>query len=432
MMKTKHFLLTFCFLLLLIGCKSKEENITALPYDPPGATITTDKEISLQHKRTISFTATGIFVSNEFPGARLNDFYQLNDTTYTAVIEPENAPINDSPWYSFKIWSKQNQNITLNLTYKNGTHRYKPKLSYDGKEWQLLDTLKVSVDTTINQASLSLEITKDTLWISAQELITSSTYENWINQLSKKEFFRNDIIGSSSQGKPLTKLEIGDSANKNFLFIIGRNHPPEVTGYFALKSFVEIIASDSAIAKEFRKNFTTVIIPLVNPDGVDNGHWRHNYKGVDLNRDWVEFNQPEPRVVKSEVEKINSSGGKINYFIDFHSTEKDVFYILSLESLLTDEIETERLEKRKYAYYLVDEWLKNLQSSLPSYQVNIIDTLSSPTSPTSDRWIMREFDIPGMTYEVGDETERELIKVVAEAASTELMKLLLKKLRYYL
>ncbi|MGB5289744.1 MAG: M14 family zinc carboxypeptidase [Ignavibacteriaceae bacterium] len=424
----KKFLLIVLFIFpILFSCKSKEEKVTALPYDPPGATITTDKEISLQHQRIISFSNTGVFVSNEFSGARLNDFYKVNDTTYTAVIEPENAPINDSPWYSFKIWSKSDQNITLNLTYKDGTHRYKPKVSYDGKSWQLLDTNKVFIDTTINVATLKLNVTKDTLWISAQELITSKFYVDWISQLLKKEFVRKGIIGSSSQGKSLHKLEIGKEGNSNFVVIIGRNHPPEVTGFFALKSFVETIAGGSEIAKEFRENFTTVVIPLVNPDGVDNGHWRHNYKGVDLNRDWVEFNQPEPRAVKNEVERIIGNGGKIIFFIDFHSTQQDVFYIFSMESLISDDISAVRFEKRKYAYDLVEKWLTNLQSKLPDYKVNIVDTLSSPTSPTSDRWLMREFDVPSLTYEVGDETNRELVDQVAYTASIELMKLLLKK-----
>ena len=117
---------------LLTNCSAPEKTITGIYYDPPGATITTDKEINIQHYRTISFSKSGLFVSNEFEGARLNDFYQVNDSTYNAVIEPENAPINDSPWYSFKIWSKQKQFIRLNLTYKDGTHRYKPKISYDG------------------------------------------------------------------------------------------------------------------------------------------------------------------------------------------------------------------------------------------------------------------------------------------------------------
>jgi len=132
-------------LLIVFGCESNEDKITKLPYDPEGATITTDKEIFPQHYRTISFNNTGVFVSNEFEGARLNDFYQVNDSTYTAVIIPENAPINNSAWYSFKIWAGDEQTIKLNLDYIDGYHRYRPKVSSDGINWSLLDTNLVEI-----------------------------------------------------------------------------------------------------------------------------------------------------------------------------------------------------------------------------------------------------------------------------------------------
>ena len=418
----------FAALIFISACSTQKETVTPIYYDPPGATVTTDKQITYQHYRTISFSNSGIFVSNEFEGARLNDFYQVDESTYTAVIEPENAPINDSPWYSFKIWSDKEKKIKLNLTYKDGTHRYKPKMSYDGINWQLYDTTLVKIDTVNNLAEITLKVNSDTLWISAQELITSSVYKKWIDEISKNDFVRNDVIGNSADGRDIYKVEIGKPQNKSYVVIIGRNHPPEVTGFFALKNFVETIAGDTETANEFRNHFTTVVIPLVNADGVDYGHWRHNARGVDLNRDWVEFNQPEPRTVKNEVEKILSNpGNKINFFIDFHSTQKDIFYIFSIESLMDENLNEDRISKRIEDHNYISDWLKNLQAKLPEYNVNIIDSLSKSTSPTSDRWIMREYHVPGLTYETGDETDRELIKKVSAKAAEELMRLLLKK-----
>ena len=129
-------------IVLSSACKTEQE-IKGIYYDPAGATITTDKEISPQHKRTIFFSNSGVCASNEFEGARLNDFYQTNDSVYTAVIEPENAPINNSAWYSFKLWSGKEQPIYFNLHYKNGSHRYVPKLSYDGINWDVFDSTKM-------------------------------------------------------------------------------------------------------------------------------------------------------------------------------------------------------------------------------------------------------------------------------------------------
>lgn len=423
MLKFASFLFSFLILLSFFSCSSSEETITSLPYDPPGATITTDKEIFPQYYRTISFSSSGVCVSNEFEGARLNDFYQVDESTYTAVILPENIPINDSPWYSFKIWSSNEQNIKLNITYKDGTHRYKPKISHDGKHWKLYDSTKVSVDTTHNIAILDLKLKTDTLWISAQEVVTSKVYKNWLDKLSQSDFANYTLAGNSSLGIPIYKLTIKENENSDYLFIIGRNHPPEVTGFFGLKSFVETIAGKTELASEFRKNYTTVIIPLVNPDGVDKGHWRHNINGVDLNRDWIQFNQPEPRVVKSEVEKIlRDPENEIIFFIDFHSTTEDIFYTFSLESLMNDNLSEDRTNKRKNGYNFINQWMQNLQKKLPDYYVNVIDSLSRSTSPTSDRWMMREYDVPGFTYEVGDETDRELIKKVAQTAAEVFMK----------
>jgi cytosolic carboxypeptidase protein 6 len=414
-------------LIIIKACSAPEKTITALPYDPPGAIVTTDKEIIPQHLRTISFSRSGVFASNEFEGARLNDFYQIDETTYVAEIKPENAPINNSAWYAFKLWAKKENEITVKLKYENGTHRYHPRISNDGQKWNLLDTSFIHVDTGKTIAELKLKIGSDTLWLSAQELITSNYFKNWINKLTELSFVENNVIGYSSLNKLINRLKFNSAvSSKNYVIVIGRLHPPEVTGSFALMSFVETISGESELAMKFREKFNLIVIPNVNPDGVDNGHWRHNANGVDINRDWVEFNQPEPRAVKNEIEKIiNEEKGKINFFIDFHSTTEDIFYNMSVETLKTANLPGEDFLKQKEGIELINLWLNNLQTSLPEYHVNMIDTLSKPTSPTSDRWIQREYNIPAMTYEVADTTGRELIKKVSAAAAEELMKLLM-------
>ena len=132
------------FLILLISCSSSKEtsheDIKGLPYDPPGSTVTTNKTITPQHKRTFLFSKSNLYISNEFTGSRLNDCYQEDDSTFVAVIEPENSPINNSAWYAFKVWSNGERKINLKIVYKDGTQRYVPKLSYDGDNWTPIDS----------------------------------------------------------------------------------------------------------------------------------------------------------------------------------------------------------------------------------------------------------------------------------------------------
>ena len=423
----KYKLFILFFFLILVGCAQEGDEVEGLVYDPPGATITTDKEITTQHKRIIYFSDSKIYASNEFTGARLNDFYRENDSVYFAYINAENKPINNSPWYAFKLWAEEQQDIYLSLKYSGYSHRYVPKLSNNGINWQPFDTTMIAIDTIAKTATFQITIPADTLWISAQELITSGFYEKWEDKIAALPFVKKKTIGRSSEGRPVNELWISESEDaKDFVVIIGRQHPPEVTGYFALNAFAETVIGDSETAKEFRKKYNVLIIPLVNPDGVDNGHWRHNIKGVDLNRDWVEFNQPETRIVTNTIKQVIEHGYNLKFFIDFHSTLMDVFYTLSLESTIKEEYNEEEIRDAKKNHTLINNWLSKLQSRLPDYYVNIIDTLSQSTSPTSDRWVQTTFNAPALTYEVGDETDRKLIKKVAATAAEELMKILIE------
>ena len=58
--------------------------------------------------------------------------------------------------------------------------------------------------------------------------------------------------------------------------MIGRQHPPEVTGAIAMHSFIDTVLADTDLARQFRDRFKLAIVPLMNPDGVAAGHWRHN------------------------------------------------------------------------------------------------------------------------------------------------------------
>lgn len=420
----KHFNtigVTYIGLLLLAGCSSStettQEELKGLAYDPPGSTITTNKITYSQHKRTFLFGSKKLYVSNEFTGSRLNDFYQDNDSTFIGVIEPENSPINNSAWYAFKIWADEPAKINLQLKYKDGSQRYVPKLSRDGDTWKPIDSSLYFNDTSKGIGNLRLTLTSDTLWVSAQELILSNKYNSWMNKLAEKSFVKKSLIGKSAKGREINKIEITETAeNEGLIFIIGRQHPPEVTGAFGLMAFVEKLADNSDLSKRFRKKFKIVAIPLVNPDGVDEGHWRHNSNGVDLNRDWFAFNQPETKLVRDELLKINNdSQGKAKFFFDFHSTQEDVFYITSKDTTL----------EHDPIYETTKNWLDGIQEMLPNYKINIDASPNDVKSPTSDGWAYNALKCPALTYEFGDEDDREFIRKFSYSAAESMMKLFL-------
>ncbi len=373
---------------------------------------TATRPITEVHRRSIGFLDAGVWISNELEGGRASDVWREGDSLFVVHLRPENAPVNNSAWYAFKIWSRQPRTVRVRLSYGDGDHRYWPETRRLGEPWMPLDSASVRTDTLMGGATLRLEIGPDTLWVAGQEMMTSAFFHAWAHELARELHVTTRIIGHSARGRPMPILEFGDGEGGRHVMIIGRQHPPEVTGSMALVRFVEELAGDFPLAREFREHFRVHVIPVVNPDGVDLGHWRHNTGGVDLNRDWRAFNQPETRVVRDTFREILADPGEEIWFgLDFHSTRYDVFYTLDRT------LETEPPG-------IVDPWLHYLRSHLPEYEVN--DSPSGLQTPMSRNWFYEEFGAPALIYEVGDQTDRELIREVAATAARGTMEVLLE------
>ncbi|WP_405606124.1 M14 family metallopeptidase [Polaribacter sp. Asnod1-A03] len=414
----KETLLFLFFSFLFFSCKTTEK-ATKWKGQPPVKAVSTNTKPTQKQYKDVFNLGDNIYVTNNFDGARLNGITRINDTLISTLITPENTPINTSPWYAFKIWSKKPTNIYINLTYLNNVkHRYHPKTSIDGKNWNPIEPINyqlIRTDTTSKSAKiaqLKLAINADTLWVAAQEVINSTDNKNWIQTLVKKPFIKSKSIGFSKEKRTIEALEIGKGSNKKMIAVISRQHPPEVTGYLAMKSFVETIASDTDLAKNFREQFSTYVVPMVNPDGVDNGHWRHNVGGIDLNRDWSNKNQPEINVVENYYNSLTKNEKKIYFFVDFHSTYHDIFYTVNpaLKSNATGVVP-------KMIQQMGEEL--NLDPNIkPSDNIN---------SVISTRYFFNTFNAESLTYEIGDDTPRDLLKKKGEVSAIKLMQLLLEQ-----
>ena len=409
-------------LLLCIGtsasCQSPEitttidtTNPTGETYDPPNSTDTRSKPISFQQRKT--FRIGDIYVSNEFYGARLTNIYRSSRdrNTLIATITPENEPINKSAWYAFRIWSDTKQEITIQLHYQDGRHRYLPKLSLDGENWKPIQRHKYKHHVRKETADLKINIGPKPLWVSAQELMTSRQVFQWIDSLQSLPHVYGDTAGYSTLNKPIRVLKIAETKQKNVIIVFSRQHPPEVTGQFAAQAFIEAVLDSSDLAKDFRSKFQVYAFPLINPDGTDQGHWRHNAGGVDLNRDWWKFRQPEVKHVTDYLKKhLLKDDVRVWYGLDFHSTNEDILYPISNE-IIPDETSITRL------------WIDNMNLRLPSN--NWVEEPYDISSPIAKNWIFRTFGAEAITYEIGDESPRDYVRLKSKVAAEEMMRILL-------
>ena len=406
--------LKIAFLLLLSSVVISCANYKLKTYELPNPKDTSTKEITYQVKKTYTIDSL-IFADNEFDAARLNDFSKLNDSTYQVTILPENEPINNSPYYAFRVWSKESKNINLQLNYPTTTHRYWPKISEDGKNWKPIDSVNFELFNKDSIAQLKLTVNENKLWIAAQEIHTSTDAKNWATEIATHKDVRNSVVGKSKQNRDLIALDIygGDAKGKEVIVILSRQHPPELTGYFAMQFFIDELLKDTRLSNDFRKKYRVLVYPMVNPDGVDLGHWRHNTGGIDLNRDWAHYRQTEVNTIVNDiVETANEMDNEVILGLDFHSTQEDLYYSF------TDDIHS-------VIYPFKDYWMAGIDSSIDGYTPD--DQPYAIGDPISKAWFYNQFNAESITYEIGDETPRDFIKLKAEVAAREMMKLLILK-----
>lgn len=390
---------------------------------PTVAVETTSRPIEKQTRSVQTFSNGAVSFSNDFDGSRMNAVTMDGPSSFTVTITPENTPVNPSPWYAFKVKSRSPQTISVRLVYPEGVrHRYSPLISDSGTEWKPLDRQfikefeKGSADFGPSAGPRSIEMTlnvgKRWLWVSGQELETSKKVYSWMSSLTKYGRVQIKEIGKSTEGRSLKMMSFGNLKSKKNIVVISRQHPPEVTGYFAMQAFVEAMLADSQSTRAFLKEWAVFVVPMMNPDGVDGGHWRHNAGGVDLNRDWTVFNQPEGRAVSAFLSRREAeSGGRFYFGIDFHSTWDDIYYPMD----------------RKFqssAPGLIYEWLDAIKTSIPGYEPNIRPTENLDPAIVSRNYFFKSHGMEAIVFEIGDNTSRDFIRKKGEVGAIELMRLL--------
>lgn len=377
--------------------------------DPIAYVSTESQVIEKQEKGTFS-PDKRLFFANDYDGARLKAVQKTSDGIYHVLVAPEKTPINQSPWYGFQVWSDKDTLVHIQLDYASGfRHRYNPKVSLNGINWQSLASVQLVGEDGTKSARFSLPVSKGKTWVSAQPNIPTHAVYTWIEQVNKQVPLRKEEAGKTALGKPLYVYGAGNAASEKRLLVMGRQHPPEITGHYAYVSFVEYLLSDAADAKAFRDNYYIYFIPVVNPDGVDLGHWRTNANGVDLNRDWDAFKQPESRAIRDYIAKeVKDKGRELYFAIDFHSTGSDIFYTID-PNLPT-----------RIAQF-VPNWISSLKEAIPGYEPLVKPLYFEGPTYTAYSYFYKNYQAESLVYEIGDDTDRQFITQKANLSAKHLI-----------
>lgn len=392
-------------MLLVTACAAPQQR----PDPPTSAAVVATSAAgtaAMQERREWRFDNDGVRFDNHLPAARLSAVQRVRDGVYRVRIAPETYPINPSPWYGFRIQSDAPRAVELQFTYpQEFRHRYVPKLSRDGRTWQQVDPQSFAVDAEGN-ARLRLQLEAGELRVFAQPPFLPEDFAAWSARVAAQVGVQPQTFGTSVQGRPLDLFEFGAGAEAPVVLVLGRQHPPENTGTQALLGFVETLAADTPQAHAFRERVHVLVAPLLNPDGLLEGHWRGNANGVDINRDWGPFAQPETRALRDALAARGIGPGRVVFAIDFHSTNDDVFY-----TVVDD--------PSRATGGLLQQWVAAMQS-----RFKIRESASVARNATSQNWMVCRLGAPSVTYEVGDATPSAVLDQITRHAAAALMGLL--------
>ena len=366
--------------------------------------------LSPQHRAPVFAAAPGcstdeVAISFDFEGAAPARCVIGGPRTIALLIGPEHAPpINPSPWYAFRYRAGPGAPVALTLRYLEARHRYAPKLT---TETTTVDLAAVVAD---DGRSARLELPAGAGVVSAQPIVSGASHAAFAVRLERQHGVKRVMLGRSRDGRAIEGIRFGAKDAPRLIVLLGRQHPPEVTGHYAMEPFVEELAARFEADPSLARRYQVLAVPLLNPDGVALGHWRANRGGVDLNRDWGRFAQPETRAVSGFLAALPTRVRPVA-MVDFHSTGRNLFYVQGEEATPAQN-------------RFVSDWLGGKENAFAGYSFAIVRSNANPGSGTSKNWFHEKFAIPAITYEVDDNAE----KLAAAAAATELARSLLSAL----
>lgn len=154
--------------------------------------------------------------------------------------------------------------------------------------------------------------------------IDYNTIIETVNKLVDESSIR--IIGQSVRSLPIPMITIGNGDKRILMW--SQMHGNESTTTKAVLDLLSFFKLNSADAQAILKSSTLYIIPVLNPDGV-NDYTRVNANEIDLNRDAQDRTQPESKALRAAFDEI-----KPDYCFNLHD-QRTLFNVGDTDKVAT-------------------------------------------------------------------------------------------------
>ncbi len=127
-------------------------------------------------------------------------------------------------------------------------------------------------------------------------------------QASMKSIFSIEQIGVSAEGRSINLLTLGSGKKKIFMW--SQMHGDEPTATMGVLDMLSYIGKNQTAVevKKILSETTLLIIPMLNPDGAERFQ-RRSVHGIDINRDALQLQTNEARILKQTRDKYSPEFG---------------------------------------------------------------------------------------------------------------------------
>jgi len=262
----------------------------------------------------------------------LNNFYKIFKNGYKIcynILDENETPISYQNQYKENEeinWKRLEKDYELNLDVENNLLSIKFNFDLPKKRYVLFSfCFPWSYDKNESFLKYIKEKTKNKNIYYHDEILTFSKEKRNIHLLtitSKKNIINNKKepnLNGLFPDKNRCNLIMHD---KHIIFITARVHPGETPGTLTFNGILKLLVdNDNQMSKILLDNFIFKLIPIINVDGVSNGHFRLNMEGYNLNRCYL---GPSPKITPENyaITKLfyfYSSNFKVRYYFDLHA-----------------------------------------------------------------------------------------------------------------
>lgn len=343
----------------------------------------------------------GLRVHADFEGARASACTITDDGRVLVTVLPETANTNPSPWYAMRLEGPAGASPFVELRYGGTEHRYPPWARGPDGKWVKLPDADTR-EAADGSATIRLAPLAGPTILAAQPLDPiAEALAPW-QALAARGQVRPIEMGPTPDGRPLPVFLHMPPRAQGLVILVSRQHPPEETGALAFDSFAARIFADTPAAEAVRRRFAILVAPVLNPDGIARGNWRGNAAGADLNRDWGPFIQPETKALGTRIADLAAMLKPVA-MIDFHSTHRDVIYAPPRNPAAPPTDAAER-------------FLDRFAATPQGAPIPVVRS-HRPGAGTLKGWSLDRLGIAGLTYEVGDSSDRSATSATAIVAA---------------